>query len=159
MPYCARKTEITFLGVMTRPPRRVLCAARPFFSRTPMSHTFCAIELCQDECYQELSGGVGRNALLNDSRILLTLHYSEQKYFEWHRALVALANGCCLITETSEGYADLVPGRHFVMAEPDDLIPCCEYYLRIQERRRRSPARATISFEPICDSHRCVQIS
>jgi len=70
-----------------------------------------------------------RNELLSDTRILLNLHYSEQKYFEWHRILVGLANGCCIITETCQGHGTLVPGRHFIMVEPDELIDCCEYYL------------------------------
>jgi hypothetical protein len=61
--------------------------------------------------------------------LLLNIHYSERKYFEWHRALVGLANQCCLITETAEGYGDLVPGKHFVMADREDLLACCEYYL------------------------------
>ena len=43
--------------------------------------------------------------------------------------MVALANGCCLISETSEGYGDLVPGKHFIMADREDLIACCDYYL------------------------------
>ncbi len=70
-----------------------------------------------------------RNELLSHSRILLNVHHSEQRYFEWHRMLVGLANGCCVVTETCEGYGPLVPGKHFIMVEPEHLITACEYYL------------------------------
>jgi glycosyltransferase involved in cell wall biosynthesis len=43
--------------------------------------------------------------------------------------LVALANGCCVISETCKGHGPLVPGKHFIMVEPEYLIPACEYYL------------------------------
>ena len=82
-----------------------------------------------------------RNEVLSRSRILLNVHYSDQNYFEWHRMLVALANGCCIITETSQGYGALRPGKHFVMVEPEYLIPCCEYYLAHPEECARIAAQ------------------
>ena len=82
-----------------------------------------------------------RNEVLSRSRILLNVHYSDQNYFEWHRMLVALANGCCIITETSQGYGALRPGKHFVMVEPEYLIPCCEYYLNHPEECARIAAQ------------------
>jgi glycosyltransferase involved in cell wall biosynthesis len=77
-----------------------------------------------------------RNAVLQRSKILLNVHYSDLRYFEWHRALIAIANRCCLITETCEGFEPLVPGKHFVMAKGDDLITCCQYYLDHEEERK-----------------------
>jgi hypothetical protein len=76
-----------------------------------------------------------RNALLQQAKILLNVHYSQLQYFEWHRALITLANRCCLITETCQGFEPLVPGKHFVMAKADDLTTCCEYYLNHKEER------------------------
>ena len=52
-----------------------------------------------------------RNALLQRTKILLNVHYSDLRYFEWHRALIGLANGCCMITETCEGFEPFVPGN------------------------------------------------
>ena len=46
-----------------------------------------------------------------------------------------MANCCCLVTETCEGFEPLVPGKHFVMAKTDDLITCCEYYLNHEDER------------------------
>ena len=76
-----------------------------------------------------------RNALLQRSKLLLNIHYSDLRYFEWHRMLIGLANGCCIVTETCEGFAPLVPGKHFVMVEPGQLIDTCRYYLEHQGER------------------------
>src|SRR5439155_16020138 len=86
-----------------------------------------------------------RNALLQRTKILLNVHYSELCYFEWHRTLVGLANRCCLITETCEGFAPFVPGKHFIMAKADDLTTCCEYYLE-HDNEREAIARAAYDF-------------
>ena len=129
LPYGERKTEITFLGVMT--PRRDEFFAQhaPFFSRRQCHIRFVPLGFAKTRLTRSYLDETERNDLLSQSKIMLNLHYSEQKYFEWHRALVALANGCCFISETSQGYGELIPGRHFVMAERDDLIACCDYYL------------------------------
>jgi len=78
---------------------------------------------------------VKRNALLRRTKILLNVHYSDLPYFEWHRALIGLANRCCIITETCEGFAPFVPGKHFIMAKADHLTACCQYYLEHDDER------------------------
>ena len=111
LPHRERKTDITFIGAMTNRRDEFFAQHAPFFSEHQCHIRFVPLSFAKTNVTRSYLEESRRNALLNDSRILLNLHYSEQKYFEWHRALVALANGCCLITETSEGYADLVPGR------------------------------------------------
>jgi len=86
-----------------------------------------------------------RNALLQRTKLLLNVHYSDLRYFEWHRALLALANRCCLVTETCQGFEPFVPGKHFVMANADDLTACCEYYLK-HEKERAAIAKAGNNF-------------
>ena len=95
---------------------RICVSSRSHFAKTEVTRSY-------------LSAG-RRNALLADTQILLNVHYSEQRYFEWHRMLVGLANGCCIITEPCAGYGPLVPGEHFVMVEKENLIAACEFYLR-----------------------------
>jgi GT2 family glycosyltransferase len=73
--------------------------------------------------------GDDRTRLLASSRILLNVHSAERSYFEGHRALLALANGCLLVTETSRHTDPLEAGRHFVMAPLDELVSVCETYL------------------------------
>ena len=101
----------------------------PFFADHRCHIRFVPLGFAKTRVTRSYLSEQRRNELLSQSRLLLNIHYSEQKYFEWHRALVGLANQCCFITETSEGYGDLVPGKHFVMADRQDLIACCDYYL------------------------------
>ena len=97
------------MGAMTTRRDEFFARHAPFFSAHQCHIRFVPLSFAKTNVTRSYLEESRRNALLDDSRILLNLHYSEQKYFEWHRALVALANGCCLITETSEGYADLSP--------------------------------------------------
>lgn len=124
-----RNIDITFLGSMT--PRREAFFAEhaEFFSERPCHLRFVPLGFAKTKTTKSYLGVQERNEILSRSRILLNVHYSDQNYFEWHRMLVALANGCCVITETCQGYGALQPGKHFVMVEPEYLIPCCEYYL------------------------------
>src|SRR5213079_2050679 len=101
-----------------------------FFSRHHCHLRLVPLSFAKTKITRSYLTAEDRNNLLGLSRILLNLHYSEEKYFEWHRMLAGLANGCCVISETCEGYGALVPGEHFIMVEREDLVPCCEYYLR-----------------------------
>ncbi|MFZ0917322.1 MAG: glycosyltransferase, partial [Candidatus Udaeobacter sp.] len=76
------------------------------------------------------------------TKILLNVHYSDLRYFEWHRALLALANRCCLITEPCKGFEPFIPGKHFVMTEADNLTTCCDYYLEHEDEREAIAAEA-----------------
>ncbi|MDQ6809081.1 MAG: glycosyltransferase [Verrucomicrobiota bacterium] len=128
-PHAARKLDITFLGSLT--PRRDEFFAHhaAFFSEHECHLRLVPLGFAKTEATNSYLTNARRNELLSQSRILLNVHYSEQKYFEWHRMLVGLANGCCIITETCHGHGQLVPGEHFIMVEPEQLISCCEYYL------------------------------
>ena len=128
-PHSQRPTEITFLGVMTSRRDKFFAEHAPFFAEHRCHIRFVPLGFAKTKTTRSYLSEKHRNELLSQSRLLLNIHYSERKYFEWHRALVALANQCCLITETSEGYGDLVPGKHFIMADREDLIACCDYYL------------------------------
>ena len=127
--HAARDLDLTFLGSLT--PRRDEFFARhaAFFSEHECHLRLVPLGFAKTETTNSYLTNTRRNELLSRSRILLNVHYSEQKYFEWHRMLVGLANGCCIITETCEGHGQLVPGEHFIMVEPEQLVPCCEYYL------------------------------
>lgn len=129
VPYERRAFDITFLGSLT--PRRDLFFARhaPFFAAHRCHLRFVPLGFAKTKITRSYLSPERRNELLSQSRLLLNVHYSERRYFEWHRALVGLANGCCVISETSDGYGDLIPGKHFIMADRDDLAACCDYYL------------------------------
>ena len=128
-PHRERNIDITFLGSLT--PRRdhFFAENADFFSQHRCHLRLVPLGFAKTKLTKSYLSIERRNELLSQSKILLNVHYSEQKYFEWHRMLVGLANGCCIITETCKGYGALEPGKHFIMVEPEYLIPCCEYYL------------------------------
>ncbi len=135
-----RDTDIVFLGSLT--PRREHFFARhtDFFSQRNCHLRFVPLGFAKTELSRSYLPAAERNALLANSKILLNVHYSDQQYFEWHRMLLGLANGCCIVTENCAGYAPLVPNKHFVMVESGALIEACQYYLERPEERARIAA-------------------
>ena len=140
-----REIEVCLLASMTKRREEFLAAHADFFAARNCHLRLVPIGFAKTETTRSYLAVEDRNALLQRSKILLNIHYSELRYFEWHRMLVGLANGCCIITETCEGYGPLVPGRHFVMVEPDALIRACEYYLE-HPSEREAIARAGHDF-------------
>ena len=70
-----------------------------------------------------------RLRLVASSRIVLCVHSTDRPYFEQHRAMLALANRCLLLTETSRHTEPLDTGVHFVSAGLEDLPDLCRRYL------------------------------
>ena len=66
--------------------------------------------------------GAAKLDLLARTRVILNLHRSDAVgYFEWHRALPAIANRAVILSEPSEDAAPLRPGVEFVSAATADL--------------------------------------
>jgi len=130
-----RDLDICVLAAMTDRREEYFAANADFFAARNCHIRFVPIGFAKTEETRSYLPTLERNALLQRAKILLNVHYSELLYFEWHRALIATANRCCLITETCEGFEPLVPGKHFVMANVADLVTCCEYYLNHDEER------------------------
>ncbi|HET7227096.1 MAG TPA: glycosyltransferase [Chthoniobacterales bacterium] len=125
----AREIDLVFLGSLTSRRERFFARHTVFFSQRNCHLRFVPLGFAKTELSRSYLPAAQRNALLANSKILLNVHYSDQRYFEWHRMLVGLANGCCIITENCAGYAPLIPNKHFVMVEHDALIEACQYYL------------------------------
>src|SRR4030095_13632238 len=133
------------LAAKTDRREEFIAANAPFFAARNCHLRLVPIEFAKTKETRSYLPALQRNLLLQRSKILLNVHYSQLQYFEWHRALIALANRCCLITETCQGFEPLVPGKHFVMAKADDLTTCCEYYLNHDEERE-AIAQAAYNF-------------
>jgi GT2 family glycosyltransferase len=125
----AREIDLVFLGSLTSRRERFFARHTDFFSQRNCHLRFVPLGFAKTELSRSYLPAAQRNALLAGSKILLNVHYSDQRYFEWHRMLVGLANGCCIITENCAGYAPLIPNKHFVMVEHEALIDACQYYL------------------------------
>ena len=144
-----RDLDICVLAAMTDRREEFIAANADFFAARNCHIRFVPIGFAKTEETRSYLPIPQRNALLQQAKILLNIHYSQLQYFEWHRALIALANRCCLITETCQGFEPLVPGKHFVMAKADDLTTCCEYYLNHAEERE-GIAEAAYNFVRDC---------
>ena len=125
----AREIDLVFLGSLTSRRERFFARHADFFSQRNCHLRFVPLGFAKTESSRSYLPAAQRNAVLANSKILLNVHYSDQRYFEWHRMLVGLANGCCIITENCAGYAPLIANKHFVMVEHDSLIDACQYYL------------------------------
>ena len=143
-----RDLDICVLAAMTDRREEFVAANADFFAARNCHIRFVPIGFAKTEETRSYLSIPQRNALLQRAKILLNVHYSQLQYFEWHRALIALANRCCLITETCQGFEPLVPGKHFVMSKAEDLTTCCEYYLNHEEEREAITGAA---YNFLCD--------
>jgi glycosyltransferase involved in cell wall biosynthesis len=137
-----RDLDICVLAAMTDRREEFIAANADFFAVRNCHIRFVPIGFAKTEDTRSYLPVPQRNALLQQAKILLNVHYSDLRYFEWHRALIAMANRCCLISETCEGFEPLVPGKHFVMAKAENLTACCEYYLEHEDERKAIAAAA-----------------
>jgi GT2 family glycosyltransferase len=124
-----RPIDILFVGHLS--PRREQFFARhaATFSRYRCRMVFTDVSSPRTTGTEGYYAGRQRLDLLAASKIVLNVHSSERPYFETHRALLALANRCLLVTETSRGTEPLLNGQHFVMDALDSIPSQCVRYL------------------------------
>ena len=130
-----RDVDVCVLAAMTDRREEFIAANADWFAARNCHLRLVPLGFAKTETTRSYLSPARRNALLQRTKILLNVHYSELPYFEWHRALIGLANRCCMITEPCEGFAPLIPGKHLIMAKADHLIACCEYYLEHEDQR------------------------
>lgn len=73
---------------------------------------------------------------LASSRVVLCVRGFPNPYFEWHRALRAIANGCVVVSESGTGHEPLVPGEHLVTSDLEHLLAAAKELLDNEPRRR-----------------------
>lgn len=134
-PAAERDLDVCLLASLTERREKFLARNADFFAERNCHLRLVPLGFAKTEETKSYLAVEERNAVLQRSKLLLNIHYSDLRYFEWHRMLVGLANGCCIVTETCEGFAPLIPGKHFVMVEPGQLVEACRYYLEHQEER------------------------
>ena len=153
----ARPVDVVFLG--SHSPRREAFFSRhaDFFAGRECRIHFARLEKPRLASTKGFVSGQELRALLASSRVLVNVHSRETPYFEWHRALIALANGCLVVSETSRGVEPLLPGEHLVMEDLDRLPGACRAMLedegarsRMAERARRC-VRERLSAAAVCE--------
>jgi hypothetical protein len=78
--------------------------------------------------------GERRSRLLAETKLLLNIHQQKLPYFEWHRILNAVLNGCVVLTEHSLMTEPFEPGVHFISTRVDDLPFVLESLLADEKR-------------------------
>ena len=73
--------------------------------------------------------GDEKHDLLAHTRLLLNVHRSKVPYFEWHRNMPAISNGCLVVTEPGESHDPLMPWEHFAVAPSDSFSEFVEMLL------------------------------
>jgi hypothetical protein len=120
-PDHARPVDLTFLGGYT--PRRAEALARCAPALRGRRTSLRLVETTHPHLANSryfLSGERKWDALA-ETRLILNVHRSELGYFEWHRVIGAMLNGCVVLSEHSLGYEPLVPGEHLVGVSFDSL--------------------------------------
>ena len=115
-PATERPIDVLFLGHASPRRERFFADHAEAFSRCNCRLLFADLGRPRREDTPGYVAGETRARLLAQSKVLLNVHSSERPYFERHRALLAFAHGCALVTETSSGITPLVNGAHVVMA-------------------------------------------
>ncbi len=136
-PETERPIEVTMLAGAT--PRRLTavarCADQLAGRRTELHLPKALVPHSADS--DVFISGERKWDLLAQSRLLLNVHRGELGYFEWQRAVEAIANGCVLLSEHSLGFAPLVPGEHFLSVSYDSLDVALEGILDDDRRLAR----------------------
>ena len=159
-PILRRPVDVLFLGHES--PRRSAFFARhaAFFSGRNCHLRFSDVNRPRTAATTGVVHGPERLQMVASSKILLSVHSSERPYFEQHRALLALANGTALVTETSRYTYPLRDGDDFVSAPLDDLPAVCERLLTdptALQRIATSGRQAAEQLMPLRTSCRAIQ--
>src|SRR3954469_6799404 len=92
--------------------------------------------------------GDDKYRLLSNSKLLLNIHrdrpdqVDHPPYFEWARAVEAMANGCVILSEPSVGHEPLAPGSHFIETPLDDMGSAVRKLLADDSQRAEVAERA-----------------
>lgn len=130
-----RAVDVTYLG--TADPRRlaVLAAAAPHLAGL-RSELLVPPHEPMVGSRPDFLVGPDKWRHLSRSKVIVNLHREEKAAFEIVRGLEAILNGCVIVTEPSSDLGPLVPGRHLLVAEPDEVGPVVRALVRDDDRRR-----------------------
>ena len=118
-----KPVDVVFMGSLTPRREAVLAELSDVLSQFRCKLLlFEATKPVEHDAHAGFVSGAAKLDLLARTRVILNLHRSDAVgYFEWHRALPAIANGAVILSEPSEDAAPLRPGVEFVSAATADL--------------------------------------
>ena len=130
LPLTSRPTDVVFFGHASARRNSFLARHARTFSAMNCEIVLTEVHRPRVRHTAGYLSGDDRLRRVADSKIVLSVHASDRPYFEQHRAVLALANGSLLVTETSLHTAPLVHGVHFMAADLDELPALCDRLLR-----------------------------
>lgn len=137
-----RPNDLVFLGSYS--PRRELFISRnaDLFNRHNSHITITRLEKPKFLKTPGFYANEKRNQLLRSSKILINIHAEDNRYFEWLRVMMTLANRCLFMTELSDHIEPLINHKHIVMTDIEDIPAQCDYYLTHEDERLKIVNRA-----------------
>ncbi len=112
-----RDVDVCFMGGSTPRRRALVGRVAPVLAHRSSRLLFHDPRIPVTEPSRYFLAGRDKAELLARSRILLNVHRDEIAYFEWVRAIEAIANGAVLLTEPSLGAEPLEPMVHMVSSD------------------------------------------
>ena len=129
LPTVNRPIDVLFLGHASTRRNAFFARHADFFSAFNCHIVVTEVDRPRLAATPGYRSGDTRVGLVASSRIVLCVHSTDRPYFEQHRAMLALANRCLLITESSRYTEPLEEGVQFASAGLDDLPALCRRYL------------------------------
>ena len=120
-PQDPRDIDVLFMGCETKRRRDALASYTDVLS--PRRNVFLLSDNSRPNFEASPSFMADREKLdlLARSRVLLNIHQGEEPYFEWLRAIQAIACGCVIVSEHSLELAPLIPGEHLLVGGIESL--------------------------------------
>lgn len=131
----SKPVDILFMG--SHSPKREMFFSRnaDFFSQYNCRVILTRVDQPNLTHTPGFYAGQERNQLLSDSKIIINIHFADRNYFEWHRVLMAVANQCLVVSETSDYTDPLLNGKHLVLTQFDNITSVCKDYLERKSER------------------------
>jgi GT2 family glycosyltransferase len=139
-----KEIDFIFLGYASSRRTKFFAQHAEFFSQFENRFIFSTLQEVRTQTTPGCCFGRARNRLLKQSKILVNIHSSENRYFEWHRALVAIANGCVFLTDESDRFEPLIPGEDLMVVPYDRLQEACAELIA-NDAKREAIAHAALT--------------
>ncbi|MBW4513929.1 MAG: glycosyltransferase [Timaviella obliquedivisa GSE-PSE-MK23-08B] len=130
-----RTFDLLFLGSNSPKRERFLSQNADLFNRYNSNIVITRLEKPKFHHTAGFFANHDRNRLLRSCKILVNIHANDNTYFEWLRVVMAIANGCLVISETSDYIEPLINNKHLIITEIDDIAAQCDYYLEHESER------------------------
>jgi hypothetical protein len=140
-----RPIDVLFMGGLDDRRGAALAELAPHFWNLHTDIRVVAVDRPIDADTPQTVFGAEKYRLLGASKLLLNIHRdrsasatsdaSHPPYFEWARAVEAMAAGCVVISEPSDGSSPLVAGTHFVEAPIEEMAAAIHDLLSDPGRR------------------------